>query len=191
MSYAEVASHGPSQTAEEARAPLVPTVSNTTPAASENSLIDVDAPSVHTVPSNFSSQEIKTDTQAERLDLEAEARSKRDATKQKASAAKGKAKEGAQEAKGKAKEGAQEAEGAVKRWVENVKENRGNPVYVGNALLAVGIGAAAGVAGWRIWGKGGELNWRVAGVWGAGVGALVFGDVLVSRYLAKNKYPPK
>ncbi|KAJ4285934.1 hypothetical protein N0V88_008209 [Collariella sp. IMI 366227] len=43
---------------------------NPTVASSTSSLIDVDAPSVRTVPSDFASQEIQTDTQASRVERE-------------------------------------------------------------------------------------------------------------------------
>ncbi|KAG7288340.1 hypothetical protein NEMBOFW57_007871 [Staphylotrichum longicolle] len=69
MSYAEVASKGPKQSPEEAAAPQPPQVEPTV-ASSTASLIDVDTPSVHTVPSDFASQEIKTETQAARVDRE-------------------------------------------------------------------------------------------------------------------------
>jgi len=70
MSYASVASRGPKQTPEEARAPIPPQVEQTE--FESSSLIDVDSPHVSSVPSDYESQSIKTDTQAQRLDNEAE-----------------------------------------------------------------------------------------------------------------------
>ncbi|KAK3904506.1 hypothetical protein C8A05DRAFT_31733 [Staphylotrichum tortipilum] len=72
MSYAEIASKGPKQSPSEAAAPQPPSLLPTTSSPS-SSLIDVDTPSVHTVPSTFASQEIKTETQAARREREEEA----------------------------------------------------------------------------------------------------------------------
>ncbi|VUC35492.1 unnamed protein product, partial [Clonostachys rosea] len=66
MSYADVAASGPKQSPEEAAAPQPPQVI-TDETASTASLIDVDLPSVHTVPADFLEQEIQTETQAARL----------------------------------------------------------------------------------------------------------------------------
>ncbi|KAL1843248.1 hypothetical protein VTJ49DRAFT_2579 [Mycothermus thermophilus] len=102
VSYAEIASKGPKQSAEEVRskpapkpgclilqltnplsaqaaAPQPPEVnpvlseSVATTATSTGSLVDVDTPSVHTVPADYAEQTIKTETQADRIQRESEA----------------------------------------------------------------------------------------------------------------------
>merc|ERR1712169_176414 len=73
MSYADIAASGPKQAPEDAAAPQPPEILSNEP-ASTASLVDVDAPSVHTVPSDFLDQEVQTDTRAARLEREAKAK---------------------------------------------------------------------------------------------------------------------
>merc|ERR1712169_33770 len=73
MSYADIAASGPKQAPEDAAAPQPPEILSNE-SASTASLVDVDAPSVHTVPSDFLDQEVQTDTQAARLEREAKAK---------------------------------------------------------------------------------------------------------------------
>ncbi|CAI0655632.1 unnamed protein product, partial [Colletotrichum noveboracense] len=84
LSYAAAAAKGPKQTPEEAAAPQPPEVAVTDSAASTSSLVDVDMPSVHTVPNDFLEQEIQTETQADRRDREEKARAEADLAKKKA-----------------------------------------------------------------------------------------------------------
>merc|ERR1712000_455716 len=79
MSYADIAAKGPKQSPEEARAHPVPALE---PSESESaSLIDVDSPHVSSVKSDFQEQEVKTETQAERLEREAEDKARAEAQK--------------------------------------------------------------------------------------------------------------
>jgi len=179
MSYASVAATGPKQTAEEARAPPPPQLEQHESEAS--SLIDVDSPHVSSVHSEFESQEVKTSTQAERLEHEAEdaARDFEDKAKSAAASAKEKASAKGKKAKDKARETGKE-----------MKENSDNPVVIGNAVV-IAVGAAAlGFGAYQKHAKG-ELTWKVVGLWGGVVAGLAVGDYYLSQWLFKNKYPPK
>ena len=73
-----------SDTSSISRAPALPEVVHTEDSTS--SLVDVDSPHVVSVPSDYESQSIKTDTQAARLEREAEdakIRAKKEAEKAK------------------------------------------------------------------------------------------------------------
>merc|ERR1712093_23319 len=118
MSYAAAAASGPSQSAEEKRAPVIPELEHTD-SPSTSSLIDVDTESVHTVPSDFSSQPIKTETQRDRVEHEAEVIEER-------------AKKAYAESKAKAE-----------------KADKDNPVYIGNAVAVVALSAGLGFGAYR------------------------------------------
>jgi len=169
MSYAAAAAKGPKQSAEEKRAPAPPQVEHTD-SPSTSSLIDVDTDSVHTVPSDFMSQDIKTDTQFERLEHEALAEEAH-------------LKEAAKDAKAKAKKDG-------KKIKSNFEANSDNPVYIGNAVAVVALSAGLGFGAYRKYAAG-ELTWKVVGAWTAVVGLFAAGDYYLSSYLFKNKYPPK
>lgn len=145
-----------------------------------SSLIDVDSPHISSVPSDYDSQSIKTDTQAERIEHEAQ-----DAKIQADKAAQ-QAKERATKTKNAAKE---KAGLAGKR----VRENADNPVVLGNALL-VGLGGLG--LGWFAYRKytAGEFNWRLGGILAGAVGLFAAADIYVSRYvstcLLKYQYRP-
>jgi len=175
MSYAAAAAKGPKQTAEEKRAPPPPEIEPTESLSS--SLVDVDSASVHTVPSDFSSQEIQTSTQMDRLEHEALAAEAR--AKEEMSAASAKAKKEGKEAKDKAKKAA----GYVDR-------NSDNPVFIANAVAVVGLSAGLGFGAYRKYAAG-ELSWKVVGVWTGVVGLFAAGDYYLSQYMLKTKYPPK
>lgn len=178
MSYAQAAAphKGQKQTSEEKRAPPAPKI-ETSASASTASLIDVDTDSVHTVPSDFSSQPVKTSTQADRLEHEAEATEAR--AKEEYAAAKEKAAKGEKEAKAKAK-----------KYAGRLEANSDNPVFIGNAVAVVALSAGLGFGAYRKYAAG-ELSWKVVGAWTGVVGLFAVGDYYLSQYLFKNKYPPK
>jgi len=171
MSYAEIASKGPHQSAEEARAPPVAELERTDDSTS--SLVDVDSPHVASVPSDFESQSVKTNTQAERIEHE-----KADEAREKAEAAKAKAAEVKEKTKVKANKAG-----------SKIKANSDNPVVVGNALVVGILGTALGVGAYRKY-TAGEITWKVVGAWAGVVGLFAAGDYYLSQYLFK-KYPPK
>ncbi|KAF2205751.1 hypothetical protein GQ43DRAFT_436769 [Delitschia confertaspora ATCC 74209] len=169
MSYAQAAASGPKQSPEEARAPPIPQVEKTD--ESVHSLIDVDSPHVSSVPSDFESQSIKTDTQAERIELEE------------------RAEEAAKEAKAAMEKAKDKAEHKAKKGKESVRKNADNPVILGNALTVTLLGAALGVGAYRKWTRN-ELTAKVVGTWAGVVGLFALGDYFVSQYFFK-KYPTK
>merc|ERR1712144_77021 len=126
MSYAAAAASGPSQSAEEKRAPVIPELEHTD-SPSTSSLIDVDTESVHTVPSDFSSQPIKTETQRDRVEHEAEVIEER-------------AKKAYAESKAKAEKAEKEAKAKAKKDI---------PVYIGNAVAVVALSAGLGFGAYR------------------------------------------
>ena len=109
--------------------------------------------------SDFSSQEIQTDTQLERLEHEA-------------AAAEVRAKEAASDAAKKTKK-----EG--KKVKSNLQANSDNPVYIGNAVAVVALSAGLGFGAYRKYAAG-ELTWKVVGAWGAVVGLFAAGDYYLS-----------
>jgi len=161
MSYAEIASKGPKQSPEEAAAPQPPQVNPTT-ASSTASLIDVDTPSVHTVPSDYESQEIKTETQAARVEREEEAQEEAEArARAEADLAKKKARGAAAKVR--------RAEGWLAKQFESVSQGGS-----GGALALANIAAVVGLSGWlgfKAWGlyDRGRLGWKEAGI---GLGVL-------------------
>ncbi|CAG8962305.1 hypothetical protein HYFRA_00005360 [Hymenoscyphus fraxineus] len=176
MSYASVAASGPAQSPEEKRAPPQPEIESVE-SISTSSLVDVDSESVHTVPSDFESQTIKTDTQADRLEREA-------------IAAEAHAKAEVQKASNEASKKAKEAKAKGKRAVNNFEENSDNPVFIANAIAVVGLSAGLGFGAYRKYAAG-ELTWKVVGAWAGVVGLFAAGDFYLSQYLFKNKYPKK
>merc|ERR1711939_129825 len=135
-------------------------------AASTSSLVDVDSPHVSSVPSDFESQSIKTDTQAARIEREAED-------------AKIRAKQEAEKAKSK----------AASKLGKGKNEVKANPVFFGNAVLVGVLGTVLGVGAYRKYAQG-ELSWKTAGIWGGVVGLFATADYFLTGFLYK-KYPPK
>ncbi|QKX59826.1 uncharacterized protein TRUGW13939_06968 [Talaromyces rugulosus] len=136
------------------RAPAPPEIEKTE-SISTASLVDVDAPSVQSVHSDFREQEVKTTTQAERLEREAEeatARSKAAASKKATAKAQG------------------------------ISKNADNPVYIGNAVIAAAVGAGLGYGAYRKH-TNGKLSWEVAGIWAGAVGLFAGVDYFVSKYV--------
>jgi len=124
---------------------------------------------------------VKTDTQAERLEHEAEDQARE---------TEGRARAAASEGKKKASADAKKAKEKVKGAGREYKENSDNPVVIGNTVL-VAVGAAAlGFGAYQKHVKG-ELTWKVVGIWAGVVGGLAVADYHLSQWLFKNKYPPK
>jgi hypothetical protein len=115
---------------------------NPTTASSTGSLIDVDTPSVHTVPSDYASQEIKTDTQAARVEREDEAKAAEEAA--------ARARAEADLAKKKALNKARRAEGWLAKHFERVSEGGAvGAVALANIVAVVGL---SGWLGFKAWG---------------------------------------
>ncbi|KAL4803179.1 hypothetical protein BDV18DRAFT_145318 [Aspergillus unguis] len=159
MSYAEAAAKGPKQSPEEARAPNIEHVYREE-GDSTASLVDVDGPHVQSVDSDFLQHEVKTATQAERIEREEEA-----------------AEKAREEKKAKAKS-------------SRSRDNKGNPVYLGNAALLALVGAGLGFGAYKKHTQG-KLSWELVGLWSGVVGAVGAVDYFASKWLLQNKYPPK
>jgi len=136
------------------RAPVPPEVEKTE-SLSTASLIDVDAPSVQSVSSDFREQDVKTTTQAERLEREAEEAAAR-----------------TREATGK----------KSKAKARGIRKNADNPVYIGNAVIAAAVGAGIGYGAYQKHSQG-KLSWELAGAWAGAIGLFAGVDYLVSKYV--------
>ncbi|TLD04076.1 hypothetical protein PgNI_11184 [Pyricularia grisea] len=173
-SYADIAAMGPKQTPEEAAAPQPPQIETST-TASTSSLVDVDAPSVRTVPSDFAEQEVQTDTQAERLEREAEA-------------AKAAAEEKARRARDKAKAKAHRADDWLVSRISSMSDGAASALAVGNLAAVMGLGAVLGYKAWGLWERR-ALNAKVVGLGVGLVGLVGLGESIFARawYKAKGK----
>lgn len=114
------------------------------------------------MPSDFESQSVQTDTQAERERLEAEAEEKAAELKKKAGVKKEQAKNKAQQAG------------------ETVKANSDNPVFVGNAVAIAALGGLLGVGAYKKY-TAGEFTWKLAGAWAGAIGLFGVADYYVSQ----------
>lgn len=178
MSYADAAKKGPKQSAEDARAPAPPSIE---PSESAASLVDVDSPHVQSVESDFKDATVKTETQAKRLEAEAseEAKTLREKASKAASDAKKRASTKGKESKA----------GAKKEWA-SLKENKDNPVIIGNAVIWA-IGAAAiGFGAYKKHSEG-KLDAKLAGITAGAVAAFAAVDYYASEWLFDNKFPKK
>ncbi|KAB8234108.1 dihydrolipoamide acetyltransferase component of pyruvate dehydrogenase [Aspergillus alliaceus] len=125
------------------------------------SLVDVDSPHVTAVDPNFLNQDIKTTTQAERVERE-ESEKKKKAQEE-------------QNAKAKAK---------AKAKASGVCRNADNPVYIGNAVLLGLVGAGLGFGAYRKH-LDGKLSWELVGLWSGAVGAFGAVDYFVSKIIGQ------
>lgn len=140
-------------TTDYSRAPSVPEIQHTDDSVS--SLVDVDSPHISSVPSDYESQSVKTDTQAERQEREQQIKEEAKNLKERAAAKKESAK-------------------------DKARKNADNPVVLGNA---VGIAVVAGVLGIGAYRKytRGELTGKVVAAWVGVVGLFGLGDYYVSK----------
>jgi F0F1-type ATP synthase assembly protein I len=142
------------------RAPALPEVEHSDDSVS--SLVDVDSPHISSVPSDYESQSIKTDTQADREEREEEIKREAKDLKEKAAAKKEQAKDKAEQAKNVA------------------AKNSDNPVVLSNA---VGLAVVAGVLGIGAYRKyvHGELTGKLVAAWVGVIGLFGVGDFYVSQ----------
>ncbi|KAI0378895.1 hypothetical protein F5Y04DRAFT_261257 [Hypomontagnella monticulosa] len=155
MSYAAAAASGPKQSPEEAAAPQPPEIVSSE-SASTASLVDVDTPSVRTVPSDFMEQDIKTETQATRQQLE-------DAAER--------ARAEAHLAKKKGSGKAHKADNAITKWFSELSDGASSALVLSNLTAVVGLSAYLGYKAWGLYERG-RLDWRNIGI-GAGIVAGV------------------
>ncbi|KAF8249815.1 hypothetical protein K440DRAFT_598042 [Wilcoxina mikolae CBS 423.85] len=176
-SYADIAASGPAQSAEEVITRRANPVDEVIPTdQSIESLIDVHT-GVAVVPSDFREQEVKTETQAQRLEAEAAAAEER-AIK----AAEEKKRQAAAAEKEKEKKEPSKAEKK-----QPVKSYASNPIVLGNGLGIAIVSIVLGLGAYKKH-QSGQLNWKLAGTWGLLVATLAGADYCLSNYLFK-KYP--
>ena len=125
-----------------------------------SSLIDVDTPSVHTVPSDFAEQDIQTETQAARIEHDA---------LEKDIAAKARAE--ADFAKKKTRRGVQKADSWLTKQFTSMSEGASSALVLGNLVTIVGISGWLGFKAWSLYDRG-RLDWKTAG-YGLGLLATV------------------
>lgn len=147
-----------------------------------SSLVDVDSPHVVSVPSDYEEQEVKTETQATRMEREAEDKARAEAKKaeEKAEEKAQQVKQNAQQVKQKAAEKAKEAKAEVKKDARKLDENKDNPVFIGNAILWTVTAAAVGYGAYQKH-KEGKLDIQLAGTVAAALGVLGIMDYTASK----------
>ncbi|KAK6077240.1 hypothetical protein SCUP234_00916 [Seiridium cupressi] len=156
VSYAAAAASGPKQTAEEARAPPPVEIAHSE-SASTSSLVDVDTPSVHTVPSDYAEQDIKTETQASRIEHEQEAEEAKETARAEADLA-----------KKKATAKAKKADTILTKWFGNLGDGASTALVVSNLVGVIGLSGFLGYKAWDLHERG-RLGWKNVGL---GLGVL-------------------
>lgn len=124
---------------------------------------------MHTVPSDFLEQDVQTETQAERLERDAEA-----------------AKVKAEQAKKNAVKKARNADSWLVKQFSSLSDGSAGALAITNLAAIVGVSSYLGYRAWGLYERG-NLNWKNAGVgFGilAGVGAV---EAVLGRYLYKGK----
>ncbi|TWU78488.1 hypothetical protein ED733_008960 [Metarhizium rileyi] len=168
LSYADVAASGPKQSPKDAAAPQPPEIIPNE-SASTTSLVDVDVPSVRTVPSDFLEQDVQTETQAGRIERDGEAR---------------KAK--AEQAKKNASRKARDADSWLVKQLSSLSDGSAGALVLTNVVAVIGVSSYLGYRAWGLYEKG-NLTWKNAGVGVgilAGVGAV---EAVFGRYLYQGK----
>lgn len=122
---------------------------------------------MHVVPSDFKSQEIQTETQADRIEHEVEA-------------AEARVKEAADKASKEFSKREKEAKAKAKKAAGRFEANSDNPVFIGNAVAVVALSAGLGFGAYRKYAAG-ELTWKVVGAWTGIVGLFAAGDYYLSQ----------
>jgi cation transport ATPase len=129
---------------------------------SVSSLVDVDSPHISSVPSDYESQSVKTDTQAERMEREEEV------------------KEEARHVKEEAKQVKDRAAAKKDQANEKIRKNADNPVVLSNAVGLAVIAGVLGIGAYRKYARG-ELTGKVVAAWAGVVGLFGAGDYFVSQ----------
>jgi hypothetical protein len=114
------------------------------------------------VSSDFSSQPVKTETQYNRLEREAQA-----------------LEDQAREVTHKLVDEEKKAAAKARKGFRGLEANGDNPVVIGNAIAVVALSAGLGFGAYRKY-VAGELTWKVAGAWTGVVGLFVAADYYLS-----------
>lgn len=135
------------------RAPAPPQIEHTDDSVS--SLVDVDSPHISSVPSDYESQPVKTDTQAERIRHEEEVKREAKRLKEAAAAKKEAAK-------------------------DKIQKNAGNPVVLSNAVGLAVVSGILGIGAYRKYSQG-QLTGKLVAAWAGVIGLFGVGDYFVSQ----------
>ena len=122
-------------------------------------MIDVDSPHVSSVDPNFLNQNVKTTTQAERLEREQERRDANDDAKTQAR---------------------KKAQAKAKAEKSRLSRNKDNPIVLGNAVLVALASAGLGYGAYNKHLEG-KLSWELVAIWSGAVGAFGVADYFASR----------
>lgn len=161
----------------QAAAPQMPEIEpNESQTISTESLIDVDAPSVRSVPSDFMEQSIQTETQSDRIDREDELRHLAEEAEKKAADLKASAKV----KKDKAKAKAHEADNWLVSKIASLSEGQASGIVFANLAAVVGLSAVLGYKAWGLHERN-ALSWKHAGIGAAVVGAVGVVEGVFSR----------
>ncbi|KAK2030619.1 hypothetical protein LX32DRAFT_638016 [Colletotrichum zoysiae] len=173
-SYADMAAKGPKQTPEEAAAPQPPEIAvESVESLSTSSLVDVDMPSVHTVPHDFNEQDVKTTTQAARIEREEEEEEQKDRAE-------------ADLAKKKAAGKARKADSWLKRQFSSLSDGSASALAISNLVGVVGLSTFLGYKAWGLYDRG-RLSWQNVGL-GLGImGVVGLAEGVFGSYLYKTK----
>lgn len=126
---------------------------------------------MQSVKSDFEEQAVKTETQAQRLEQEAESTARAEAAK---------AEKKADELKKHAATKAKEAKASLKKDARKFDENKDNPVFIGNYVLWTLTAAAVGYGAYKKHSEG-KLDLQLAGTVALGLGALGAADYFASK----------
>ncbi|TQS39249.1 hypothetical protein Golomagni_00233 [Golovinomyces magnicellulatus] len=178
MSYASAASKGPKQTSEEAcpdkRAPAPIELERHEPVPAV-SLIDTDAASVLTVPSDFSSQSVQTETQASRIEHELEVEEK----------ARARAVKESLEDTTKKDRQSNEKNARSKKSGDRPDGDAGDLVLLFNTVAVIAIGSGLGFGAYQKY-TAGELSWKAVGLWAGVVGAFAMANFNLTQFFTSN-----
>ncbi|KAI1775878.1 hypothetical protein F4818DRAFT_415243 [Hypoxylon cercidicola] len=170
MSYAAAVASGPKQTPEEAAAPQPPEILSSQ-SASTSSLVDVDTPSVRTVPSDFMEQDVQTETQAARQELE-------DAAER--------ARAEAALAKKKGSGKARKTDSILTKWFSDLSDGASTALVASNLAAVVGLSAFLGYKAWGLYERG-RLGWKSVGIGAGIITGVGIVEGILGRYLYKGK----
>ena len=141
---------------------------------STSDLVDVDAPSVRTVPSDFFDHEIQTDTQASRVEREDEARQAAD----EAAEAVEHAAQRARASKESAKSSLAKLHEQLTHSFEALSDGSASSLVLANLVGVVGVSAWLSYKAWGLHEQG-RLTWKAVGLGAGIIGAVSAVEVVL------------
>jgi hypothetical protein len=123
---------------------------------------------VSSVPSDFTTQDVQTTTQADRLEREAS--------------------EVARSAERKAKEAKAKASHKASKASKRLRDNSDNPVVLGNAVLGLALFGTLGYGAYVKY-RAGEFTWKLVGIGAAVLGAFGVADYYATKYELLSAFP--